>query len=484
MVTYNINKNPPADTGRRKNNSETQITKLEKRIVLLCSVLAGFLTPFDGSSVNIALPTMGAEFHMDAISLSWISTAYLLASALFLVPFGKIADIYGRKRIFLYGIAVFSIASFIMTMVPSTNLLIIVRVIQGFGAAMIYGTSMAILTSVFPPGERGKALGINVTAVYIGLTIGPFLGGLLTENFGWRSIFFINVPIGIFACALILWKLHGEWAECRGQHFDLSGSVIYSLALVTIMFGFSIVPDISGIILIILGFIIGIFFIWYETKTPSPVLDIRLFTQNRVFAYSNLAALINYSATFAVTFLLSLDLQYTKGFSPEQAGLILIVEPALMAGVSLMAGRLSDRIDPQIIASIGMGFTAIGLIMLAFVMESTPLIYVIISLAVLGIGLGLFSSPNQNAIMSSVEKQYYGVASGMNGSMRLIGQMFSMGVSMMLFAIVIGRVEITPEYYSDFVTSMHYTFVFFFILCLFGIVASLKRGKRKVPDRI
>jgi MFS family permease len=225
----------------------TPVSPTGKHIVLLIAILAGFLTPFDGSAVNIALPAMGAEFHMDAIALSWIATAYLLAAALFLVPIGKIADIYGRKRIFLYGIAIFSLASLVMTMVPSTNMLIAVRIIQGFGGAMIFGTSVAILTSVFPPGERGKALGIYITAVYFGLTVGPFLGGVLTENLGWRSIFFVNVPVGIITCLLIMWKLEGEWAECDGERFDLIGSVIYASALVCVMYGFSLVPAITGI---------------------------------------------------------------------------------------------------------------------------------------------------------------------------------------------------------------------------------------------
>jgi len=450
-----------------------------KRVVLLIAILAGFITPFDGSAVNIALPAMGAEFHMDAIALSWIATAYLLAAALFLVPIGKIADIYGRKRIFLYGIAIFSLASLVMTMVPSTSLLIAVRIIQGFGGAMIFGTSIAILTSVFPPGERGKALGIYITAVYFGLTVGPFLGGVLTETLGWRSIFFVNVPIGIIACFLILWKLEGEWAECDGERFDLTGSVIYAGALVCVMYGFSLVPAITGVVLVAFGGVIGIFFALYEMRIPHPVLDIRLLTHNRVFAFSNLAALISYSATFAVTFLLSLDLQYTKDFSPEQAGLILIVQPAVMALVSPVAGRLSDRIDPQIVASAGMAFSAFGLFLLVFLVESTPLWYLLVCLVVLGAGLGMFSSPNTNAIMSAVEKRYYGVASGMNGTMRLLGQMLSMGVAMMLFALLIGRVEITPEYYPQFVTSLHYAFILFTILCIFGIAASLKRGKRQ-----
>jgi EmrB/QacA subfamily drug resistance transporter len=450
-----------------------------KRTVLLIAILAGFITPFDGSAVNIALPAMGAEFHMDAIMLSWIATAYLLAAALFLVPIGKIADIYGRKRIFLYGIAIFSLASLVMTMVPSTSLLIVVRIIQGFGGAMIFGTSIAILTSVFPPGERGKALGIYITAVYFGLTVGPFLGGVLTETLGWRSIFFVNVPIGIIACLLIFWKLEGEWAECDGEPFDLTGSVIYAGALVCVMYGFSLVPSLTGIALITAGGVIGILFALYEMRIPHPVLDMRLLTHNRVFAFSNLAALISYSATFAVTFLLSLDLQYTKGFSPEGAGLILIVQPAVMALVSPLAGRLSDRVDPQIVASTGMAFSAIGLFLLVFLVESTPLWYLLVCLVVLGAGLGMFSSPNTNAIMSSVEKRYYGVASGMNGTMRLLGQMLSMGVAMMLFALLIGRVEITPEYYQQFVASLHYAFVLFTVLCVIGIAASLKRGKRQ-----
>ncbi len=468
-------------TAEVRENCHTPVvtfTPTGKQIVLLISVLAGFLTPFDGSAVNIALPAMGAEFHMDAISLSWIATAYLLAAALFLVPFGKIADIYGRKRIFLYGIAIFTFASFVMTMVPTTNMLITVRIIQGFGGAMIFGTSVAILTSVFSPGERGKALGIYITAVYLGLTVGPFLGGILTQYLGWRSIFFINVPIGFIVFILILWKLEGEWAECKGERFDLIGSVIYACALVAVMYGFSLVPDATGIVLIAGGIIIGIIFALYEMRIPVPVLDMRLLTKNRIFAFSNLAALINYSATFAVTFLLSLDLQFTKGFSPEQAGLILIIQPATMAVISPIAGRLSDRVDPQIVASVGMAGTAFGLFLLVFLTESTPLWFFLACLVVLGVGLGLFSSPNTNAIMSAVEKRYYGVASGMNGTVRLVGQMLSMGVAMMLLAYFIGPAEISPEYFPQFTMCLHYAFGIFAVLCILGIGASLMRGGR------
>ena len=453
------------------------ITDIEKKIVLLIAVLAGFLTPFDGSAVNIALPTIGTEFHMDAISLSWIATAYLLAAALFLVPFGKIADIYGRKKVFLYGIAIFSLASFVMTMVPSTGYFVAIRVVQGLGSAMIFGTGIAILTSVFPPGERGRALGIYITAVYFGLSVGPFLGGVLTQELGWRSIFFVNVPIGIAAIALITTKLRGEWAECAGEPFDIVGSVIYGAALIAVMLGFSVLPDMTGILLIAAGTITFFCFAWYEAKIPFPVLNIGLLTKNQVFAFSNIAALINYSATYSVMFLLSLDLQYTKGFSPEHAGLILVAQPFVQALFSPIAGKLSDRIEPRIVASVGMGLTAAGLFLLIFLTETTPLWYILISIIILGAGFGLFSSPNTNAIMSSVEKKYYGVASGMNGTMRLLGQMLSMGIAMMLFAIIIGPVEITPQYYPQFIASVHVGFIIFTVLCVAGIFFSLIRGK-------
>ena len=458
-------------------NPTDALTGTEKGIVLLIAVLAGFLTPFDGAAVNIALPTIGSEFHMDVISLSWIATAYLLAAALFLVPFGKIADIYGRKKIFLYGIGIFAAASFAMTMVPSTNVMIVIRIIQGLGGGMIFGTTVAILSSVFPPGERGKALGIYITSVYFGLSLGPFLGGVLTQYFGWRSIFFVNVPIGIAAILLVTWKLKGDWAECRGERFDLTGSVIYGIAIVAVMYGLSVATEGAGYTFLLTGIAAGILFVLYERRISFPVLDMRLFTGNRIFAFSNLAALINYSATYAVTFLLSLYLQYTSGFTPDSAGLILIAQPAFQAIVSPIAGKLSDRIEPAVVASAGMALTAAGLFLLIFLTETTTLWYLILCLIVLGAGFGLFSSPNTNAIMSAVEKRNYGVASGMVGTMRLLGQMLSMGIAMLVFAVIIGPVEITPAYYPQFMTSMHIGFILFAIFCLVGIFFSLVRGK-------
>jgi EmrB/QacA subfamily drug resistance transporter len=429
------------------------------------------------SSVNIALPSIGREFAMSAVSLSWVATSYLLAAAVFLVPMGRIADIYGRKRVFLYGVVIYTVSSLILPMSTSGTMLISLRVVQGIGASMIFGTSIAILTSVFPVGERGRALGINVATVYAGLSLGPFLGGLLTEHFQWRSIFLANVPLGLIIIVFVLWKLKGDWAEARGEKFDVTGSIIYGVTLVTVMYGLSLLPDILGGWLILIG-VLGLFaFIRYEMKAKSPVLDVNLFASSRVFAFSNLAALINYSATWAVSFLLSLYLQYVRGLSPQNAGFVLVSQPLVMAAFSPFAGRLSDKLEPRILASVGMALSAIALLLLALLDEETAFGFIIASLAIAGLGLALFSSPNTNAIMSSVETKFYGVASGTVGTMRLIGQMLSMGISMLLIALYVGRVEITPEYYPLFLKSAKVAFVIFAALCFGGVFASLARGK-------
>ena len=451
-----------------------------KRITLLVATIGGFLTPFDVSSVNVALPSIGKEFSMDAISLSWVATAYILASAMFLVPLGRIADIWGRKKIFIIGILIFTLASLFMVISRSAVMLICFRIFQGIGAAMLFGTGTALLTSVFPPEERGKVLGIYVAAVYLGLSIGPFVGGFLTLHFGWRSIFLVNVPLGLMLIALVFSKLKGEWAEAQGEKFDLAGSIIYCLGLMAIMYGFSsfsIFPAILSTGLILSGSL-GIFaFIKWEMKTQYPVINTTLFRKNRVFTLSNLAALINYSATYAVTFFLSLYLQYIRHLNPQSAGLILISQPIVQAVCSPFTGRLSDRIEPRIIASMGMALTVVGLFLLTFLGKTTRFDFIIGNLILLGLGFALFSSPNINAVMSSVEKRFYGVSSGILATMRLTGQMFSMGITVLIFAIHIGHTQITPEYYPALLKSMRSAFIVFAVCCSGGVFASFIRGK-------
>lgn len=453
------------------------------KIALFIAVLAGFLTPFDHSAVNIALPTIGAEFSMDAVSLGWIPTAYLLTSAIFLVPIGRVADIYGRKKVCTLGLSLFTLASISMILSPVVPLIILSRVWQGMGAAFIFGTAIAILTSVAPREERGKVLGIYTTAVYLGLSFGPSIGGFMTQHLGWRSIFLINIPIGVIAISLLIFRLTGEWADAQGERFDLQGSLLYGLMLLSLIYGLSMLPSIEAAGIILTGIALFILFLWHEWHTRSPLIDLYLFRYNRRFAFSNLAALLNYSATFAVTFFLSLYLQYIGRLSPSEAGLVLIVQPVAQAVFASSAGYLSDRIDPGKVASAGMALNAIALLSLALMGEESSIAHLGIILFVMGLGLAFFSSPNTNAIMSSVTPKCYGVASGALGTMRLMGQMFSMAIAMMLIAIFVGKVEIIPEQYSGLLGAMKAGFLVFACLCIIGIFASLSRGRASEEEK-
>jgi EmrB/QacA subfamily drug resistance transporter len=451
--------------------------RVSKGAVLLIASMSSFLTPFTSSSVNIALPSIGTQLSLDNVALSWVATAYLLAAATFLVPLGRLADIRGRKRIFRLGIIMDATASVLCATAHSGAWLIIFRALQGVGGAMIFGTGVAILTSVFSPNERGRALGINVAATYIGLSVGPLAGGLFTQYLGWRGIFLFNAFLGLVITVVALWKLKGEWAEAKGEHFDLPGAVIYCVALVTTMYAFSVLPALQGFLLIIAGVLGLVVFIRWEMKHEHPILNVGFFKNNTVFAFSNLAALINYSATFAVGFLLSLYLQYIKGFTPEHAGLILIAQPVMMAAFSPIAGNLSDRIEPRVVASMGMAVTTVGLLMLTFVSSDTSLSFILASLLVLGLGFAFFSSPNTNAVMGSVDRKFYGVASGTLGTMRLTGQTFSMAIVLLLFSSYMGQVQITIKYYPLFLESMRTAFIVMAVLCFGGIFASIARGR-------
>jgi MFS family permease len=321
-------------------------------------------------------------------------------------------------------------------------------------------------------------MGINITAVYLGLSTGPIIGGLLTQHFGWRSIFAFLVPFGIASLILIKVKIKSDWADSKGEKFDWKGSVIYGTALFAFIYGFSKLPSTTGrIFLIIAVFLAAAFFI-FENRSSNPVFDIGLMLHNRVFAFSGIAALINYSATSATGFFISLYLQYLKGFDARTAGLVMISQPIAMALLSSPAGKLSDKYNPGAIASIGMGFTAAGLILLCFVTPITPIYAIVALLTLMGIGFGLFSSPNSNAIMSSVENRYLGVASGVVGTMRMVGQMLSMGIAMMLIALFIGKQTINPSTFPGLIAGMRTGFVIFSVLSVLGIFASLARNRK------
>lgn len=450
-------------------------------LVLLITSISAFITPFNGSAINIALPAIGHEFAMDAITLSWVATSTLVATAVFLVPLGRLADIRGLKRTMVTGLVVYIFAAIFSAVSFNMETLMASRVLQGLASAMIVSTSTALVVLAFPLSQRGRVLGINVAFVYIGLSVGPFLGGILTQAFGWRSIFWLIVLLLLAPVILTLTLIRGEWAAARGEKFDLTGSIIYGIGVTALIMGFSELPGWTGFIVIILSILVLAGFILWELHSKDPVLNISLFINNRAFGFSNLAALINYAATFAITFLLSLHLQYINSMTPADAGMVLLAMPIMQTIFSPLAGRLSDRIEPRLLASIGMGLNVAGLFMLIFLNEGLPLYYIIISLIILGLGFALFASPNTNSVMSSVDRQSLSIASATLATMRLIGQMLSMGVTMMVLAVFIGHVQIAPPVFPQLQSSIRACFVIFTVLCFGGIFASLARGQLRKP---
>lgn len=446
------------------------------KLILITTSLGAFIVPFMSSSINIALPSISKEFVMNSVLLNWIALSFTLAAAIFILPFGRLADILGRKKLLLWGMLVFALSSLLCGLSFNPVMLILARFIQGICGAAIAVTVLSILTSVFPAGARGKALGLNVAMTYTGLSTGPYLGGLITKLLGWRSIFYIISIISIIIVVSLI-TLKQEWAEAKGEKFDYIGSFIYGISLIGIIMGFSVIRSIWGIILICIGLVAIIIFGIFENRVKNPILNMSLFKNNKVVTFSSLAALINYSATFALSYLLSLYLQFNKEYDPTQAGLILIAQPIIMTLFSPLAGMLSDKTEPRKVASIGMVLTTIGLSFFIFLNESTSLSYIITALLILGFGFALFSSPNTNAVMSSVEKKYYGVTSGILGAARTVGQALSMGVASLILVIYLGNVQISIANASNLLIAIRVTFTILTVLCFAGIFASYARGK-------
>lgn len=449
----------------------------DKQLVLVIICMTSFITPFLGSSVNVALPTINADFAVpDEVLLGWVVTGFLLSAAIFVVPFGRIADTFGRKKIFVAGLSIIVVSSLFCSVSTSVQMLIASRVVEGFGSAMIFGTGIAILTQAFPAKERGRVLGINVAIVYLGSSIGPFLGGIITQHSGWRFIY-AGIMIYALAAALLAQRsLKEEWRCEEAGHFDIAGTVLYGIMLFALIYGLSLIPDMAGAYLLVLAALMMLVFLRWELRAENPIVKISVFRNNYVFLFSNLAALINYSATFGVGFLLSLYLQYMKGYDPQTAGLVLVAQPIVQAVFSPLAGRLSDRVEPRVVASVGMGLCVMGLAQFAFLTPETSLETIFGSLVFLGLGFALFSSPNTNAIMSSVDLCDYGMASGMVSTMRLIGQMMSLGIVMLTFSVIMGHVEIAPEQLDKLMVSIKVAFGIFAGLCVMGTIFSLARG--------
>lgn len=447
-------------------------------LVIFIICLASSLVPFMSSALNLALPDINRDLSIKATMSAWIPASYILSTAVLQIPCARIGDMFGRRKIFIGGIFIILLFSILSGLAHSGEELIIYRFLSGIGSAMVFGTSTAILMSAVPKDKRGWALGLLSATVYFSLAAGPFFGGLLTESFSWSSIFFVTAAISaivLFGASFIIkedWKIEGK------ERFDFIGAVAYAIGLSTLIFGFSVLPKGYGFLLVGVGVLVLLLFVLYEKKLTQPIFNVNILINNKVFRLSSLSSLINYSATFAVSFMLSLYLQYVRGLSPIDAGFILISQSIIQGLVSLGAGRLSDKVSPTVLATTGMSIIAVGLILLCFITETTSFYFIAVLLAMLGIGFGMFSSPNTNIIMSSVDEKNYGMASATTGTMRQTGQSFSMGVAMMAISLYIGNVEITSAVHSGLTQSLKTTFIVFAVLCLIGVYTSSIRNKK------
>jgi EmrB/QacA subfamily drug resistance transporter len=448
--------------------------------ILFMFGVCNFLPSFIGRSIDLSLPAIGKEFNMTIISLSWVITAYLLATAVLVLPFGRLADIVGRKKIFILGSMLFTITTLLCGLAYSGTLLITARVLQGTACAMIFGTANALLVAIFPPKERGHALGISVACVYLGSSLGPSLGGIMTQYLGWRSVFFMITILSTIVVAMAFAYLNHEKTESHGEPFDFVGSLLYALSVVALLLGTTMLPAVMGYLVIATGMFLFVVFCTVEDYIKHPVFDVNLLLKNKAFAMSNLAALLNFSAAFGVPFLISLFLQYIKGMSPQNAGLIILASPIMMVIGSPIAGKLSDKIDPRIVASIGMALISSALLIMSIVASNTlPLYWIVILLMLFGTGATFFASPNMNSTMSSVSTRHLGIAGSVINTMRLFGQTVSMGITTLVLTLYVGKVEISNRVLPQLMGSIRVTLLVFSVLCLIGVFASLARGRRQ-----
>ena len=442
-----------------------------KKDLLIVGILVSFLTPFVRASINLALPALATEFDLSALFLTWISTIYLLVNAILYIPFGRIGDIYGRKRIFQYGLIIFTVSSFLSAFSTSGDMFLIFRIFQAIGNAMIFANLNAMISSAFPENERGRAFGLTSMGVFIGLIIGPILGGAITELVGWRSLFYFDTLIGIIAFYSITRFKH-DWIDADGEKLDILGSFLLGISLIAIIYGFSDPTNNSSLFLLI-GGIIGLsLFYLVEKRVEYPLIDLDLF-KNKTFTFGNITAFINYGAFVSVAFILSLYLQYLKGYSPLTAGLIVSIQSIMMVIVSPFAGRLSDKIDPASISTVGMVLTTIGVALMTLINFENAEYLGIISLIIFGAGIGLFYSSNTKLVISSVNKKYFGVASATLSNFRSLGQIFGMGIVMLIISALLGNMQIMPSTYPELITSLRISLVAIAVFSAIGIFTSI-----------
>ena len=430
------------------------------------------------SAVNVALPSIANDLSMNPVQISWVTLALTLTLVMFTIPFGRLADIIGRKKIFTTGLVIFAVSTLWLALANSPLMIISVRAIQGISLAMIWGTGVALLTAAYPANERGRVLGLSVAAVFLGSSIGPTIGGILTQYLGWRSIFYFTLIPQIPALVVLFTKVKGETVEGKKEPYDIPGSVLYGITLFSIVYGFSLLPDTLGIWIIAFGIILLIAFISRELRVESPLFNIHLLTRNKLFAFSSMTQLVFHCSIFPISFILSLYLQYVRGLGPQDAGFILLAQPVMQAIFSPLAGRISDKIQPRIIATLGVVVALAGLLLLLTAKEDSSILLYVASLLLLGLGNAFFATPNTHSIMSAVDHNYYGVASAVQATSRDVGITLGMSIMTLFFSLYLGSAQITPSNYNTFMECIRSAYLVFAVIGFCCVVVSLSRGKR------
>ena len=450
--------------------------KKQQRTIMAVVITTAFITTFTGSALNLSIPDIGRQFDISAGLAGWLITGYTLAVAAFSVPSGRIADVTGRKTVLAAGIMIFTVCCIAAVFSMSVFMLLAARILQGAGAAMIFSTNTAVLISSFPEKKRGRVLGCSMAATYAGLSAGPALGGFLNYNFGWKSIFILTGVLGAAAFFAAAFGIRGEKREPRVHSLDLKGNLLYVTFIVFLMYGLSETgKGVLPILLAVLGAVFGVLFVVRESKSRDPAVNVAMFREKPGYAFSNISALLNYGATFAIGYLVSIYLQVIMGFSSQSAGFIMISQPAMMAALSPLAGKFSDRLSPFRMASAGMAFCAAGTGILIFAGPDTGLAPVFAALIVSGFGFSLFSSPNTNAVMSFVKEEDYGVASSILATMRSVGNTLSMVIVTAIINGFMDGVTLSEAPPDVLIKVTRISFAVFTAVCTGGIFLSLKR---------
>ncbi|MFC2124474.1 MFS transporter [Bacteroidota bacterium] len=453
------------------------IEKRKRTAILISITFATFINPFMISALGVALPSIGNDFQVSPGELGLVETSYLMAAIILLLPIGKYADKVGLGRIYISGMAMFLITSLIIGISPSFNFLVGLRFIQGLSIAMLTATGAAILTKAYPTEQRGRVLGINIGSVYVGLSMGPFLGGLITELYGWKSIFLIVAALSLIALVLISRTLDFKKNKTNSR-YNIKSAIQYALLISMIWFGFSYLhKNLFFIVLIIAGIIGFAYFLVHQDRSPNPILDVRLFKTNKAFTMGNSLTFINYASSVAVTFTFSLFLQYVRGLSPKEAGMVLIIQPVVMMVFAPISGRISDRFNPNILVFMGILSCTIGLLFVLTIGTDSPMYLIYILLVFFGLGFALFSSANMNQVMSSVTTKYYGVASSMVGTMRTVGMLTSISIASGIFTLFIGNQQMAPGLEDLFLQGIRLSFIIFILISALGLYISYKMLK-------